>query len=42
LLEHSAVNEAAVVGVPHPKYTEIIKAFVILAPGYQSSTALKE
>ncbi|ERM87673.1 acetyl-CoA synthetase [Brucella abortus 82] len=32
LLEHPAVNEAAVVGVPDPQRTEIVKAFVILAP----------
>jgi acetyl-CoA synthetase len=42
LIEHPAVNEAAVVGVPDPQRTEIVKAFVILAPGYQGSPELVE
>lgn len=36
LLEHDAVIEAAVVGVPDPERTEIIKAFVILSESCHS------
>lgn len=42
LIEHPAVNEAAVVGVPDPQRTEIVKAFVVLAPAYQGSEGLAE
>ncbi len=42
LLEHPAVVEAAVVGVPDPQRTEIVKAFVILADGVSSSPELAE
>ncbi|NNP71644.1 AMP-binding protein [Acinetobacter defluvii] len=42
LLEHDAVIEAAVVGVPDPERTEIVKAFVILADGVQASPELAE
>lgn len=42
LLEHEAVIEAAVIGVPDAERTEVIKAFVILAQGIQASTALAE
>lgn len=42
LLEHPAVNEAAVVGVPDPQRTEIVKAFVILAPGFEGTPELAE
>lgn len=34
LLEHPAVAECAVVGVPHAERGIIIKAFVVLRPGY--------
>ncbi len=40
LVEHPAVMEAAVVASPDPVRGEIVKAFVILAPGYQPSEAL--
>jgi acetyl-CoA synthetase/medium-chain acyl-CoA synthetase len=40
LVEHPAVMEAAVVASPDPVRGEIVKAFVILAPGYQASEAL--
>jgi fatty-acyl-CoA synthase len=33
LLEHPAVAEAAVVGVPHPRWVETPLAFVVAAPG---------
>jgi acetyl-CoA synthetase len=40
LLEHPAVAEAGVVGRPDPVRTEIVCAFVILAPGHRGSDAL--
>ncbi|RVD46104.1 AMP-binding protein, partial [Mesorhizobium sp. M8A.F.Ca.ET.023.02.2.1] len=42
LIEHPAVTEAAVVGVPDSQRTEIVKAFVILAPAYKGSPELAE
>jgi acetyl-CoA synthetase len=40
LVEHPAVVEAAVVGKDDPKRTQIVTAFVILAPGYEAGEAL--
>lgn len=40
LVEHPAVMESAVVASPDPTRGEIVKAFVILAPGYQPSDEL--
>ncbi|MDI6871095.1 MAG: AMP-binding protein [Bacillota bacterium] len=40
LIEHPAVQEAAVVASPDPVRGEIVKAFVILAPGHAPSDAL--
>jgi acyl-coenzyme A synthetase/AMP-(fatty) acid ligase len=40
LVEHPAVAESAVVGKADPERTEIVTAFVILAPGYEASDAL--
>jgi acyl-coenzyme A synthetase/AMP-(fatty) acid ligase len=40
LIEHPAVAEAAVVGRPDPERTEIVTAFVILAPGHTGDEAL--
>jgi acetyl-CoA synthetase/medium-chain acyl-CoA synthetase len=42
LVEHPAVVESAVVASPDPVRGEIVKAFVILAPGYNASDALTE
>lgn len=40
LLEHDAVAESAVVSSPDPVRGEIVKAFVVLAPGYSPSPEL--
>ncbi|NLO89974.1 MAG: AMP-binding protein [Clostridia bacterium] len=40
LIEHPAVVEAAVVGSPDPVRGEIVKAFIILAEGYEPSEEL--
>jgi acetyl-CoA synthetase/medium-chain acyl-CoA synthetase len=42
LVEHPAVVESAVVASPDPVRGEIVKAFVILAPGYAASDALTD
>ena len=40
LIEHPAVAESAVVSSPDETRGEVVKAFVILAPGYNASEAL--
>lgn len=40
LLEHPAVAESAVVSSPDEVRGEVVKAFIILAPGYEPSDAL--
>jgi len=40
LVEHPAVAESAVVAKPDPERTNIVKAYVVLAPGYEASSAL--
>jgi acetyl-CoA synthetase len=42
LIEHPAVAESAVIGKPDELRGEIVKAFIVLKPGYTASTALKE
>jgi len=42
LIEHPAVAESAVVASPDPVRGEIVKAFVILAPGYVPSDELAQ
>ncbi|MDA2669595.1 acetate--CoA ligase [Bacillus cereus] len=42
LIEHAAVAEAGVIGIPDPVRGEIIKAFVALRTGYEPSEELKE
>jgi acetyl-CoA synthetase len=40
LLSHPAVRMAAVVGVPDPQRTEIVKAFIVLKEGFAPSESL--
>jgi acetyl-CoA synthetase len=42
LVEHPAVAEAGVIGLPDPVRGQIIKAFITLREGYQPSDELKE
>ncbi len=39
-MEHEAVAETAVVGVPDEQRGELVKAYVILRPGYEPSDDL--
>ena len=41
LMEHPAVSEAGVIGVPDPLAGEVVTAFVTLAPGVEPSDALR-
>ena len=40
LIEHPAVQESAVVGLPDPDRGQVVSAFVILAPGFEAGGAL--
>jgi acetyl-CoA synthetase len=42
LLEHRAVAEAGVIGVPDPVALEAVKAFVALKPGFEASEELRK
>jgi acetyl-CoA synthetase len=42
LTEHPAVVEAAVIGKPEPTIGAIVKAFVVLAKGYEPTDALRK
>ena len=41
LMEHPAVVEAAVIGIPDPVAGNVLKAFVTLGPGHEPSDALR-
>ncbi len=41
LLEHEAVAESAAVGKPDPVNMEVVKAFVVLKPGYEANSDLE-
>jgi acetyl-CoA synthetase len=41
LVKHPAVANCAVVGSPDPERTHIVKAFIVLTPGYEPSAALE-
>lgn len=42
LIEHAAVIESAVIGVPDPERTEVVMAFVVLQKGFEPSDELAE
>ena len=42
LMEHPAIAEAGVIGIPDPMIGEVVKAFVSLKKGYQPGEALRK
>jgi acetyl-CoA synthetase len=42
LMEHRAVAEAGVIGIPDPTAGEVVKAYVALKSGFESSEALRK
>lgn len=42
LMEHPAVLETAITGVPHPERGQVVKATIVLAKGYTPSEELKK
>jgi acetyl-CoA synthetase len=42
LMEHAAVAEAGVIGIPDPAAGEVVKAYVALKNGYEPSEALRK
>jgi acetyl-CoA synthetase len=42
LMEHPAVAEVGVIGIPDPAAGEVVKAYVALKPGYEGNEALRK
>ena len=42
LLEHEAIEEAGVIGIPDPVEGEVIKAYIVLKERYEPSSELEE
>jgi acetyl-CoA synthetase len=41
LIRHDAIANAAAIGIPDPVRTEVVKAYILLAEGYQASPELE-